>query len=156
MQEDDIERIYERGGEGLTLYSASGPVSTQEAVDMCIEVLGEETTQMVVDATPDLLSVGYRCEELGYGFVWEPYFKNPYTTVPKPDGSVETIILESENYTPFLYDYQVDRAKVRAYRAGEIVITKDKKRKRSRSRGKRKNELGCPAPETGDPSSLDI
>ena len=40
MQEDDIDRIYERGGEGLTLYSASGPVSTHDAVDMYIVVLG--------------------------------------------------------------------------------------------------------------------
>ena len=49
---------------------------------------------------PLLLSVGYRCQELGYGFYWLPY-SIPYFVLP--DGHTE-VDLEVDQFVPYLLD----------------------------------------------------
>ena len=50
--------------------------------------------------TPDILSVGYRCQELGFGFHWDPH-STPYFGFP--DGKTQ-VDLHVESYVPYLCD----------------------------------------------------
>ena len=58
------------------------------------------TSAVVGKNTPDLLSVGYRCQELGYGFHAKPY-QVPYIVLP--DGKTE-VRLHVDQYVPYLLD----------------------------------------------------
>jgi hypothetical protein len=46
----------------------------------CFEVAmtRENIEPLVLDSTPAVMSIGYRCVEQGYGFIWKPYSKTPY------------------------------------------------------------------------------
>ena len=54
------------------MQTANGIVTLDKEVTYEIEQSKEVTSAVVGKNTPDLLSVGYRCQELGYGFHWEP------------------------------------------------------------------------------------
>ena len=58
------------------------------------------TSAVVGKNTPDLLSVGYRCQELGYGFHWEPH-QVPYIVLPVGKTEVD---LHVDQYVPYLLD----------------------------------------------------
>ena len=69
----------------LTFNTANGKTeATQQAKLHCSE-LKENISPYVLDSTPPVLSVGRRCMEMGYSFVWladqDPYFVCP-------DGSI--------------------------------------------------------------------
>ena len=68
------------------MQTANGIVTLNTEVTYEIRKFKEITSAVVGKNTPDLLSVGYRCQELGYGFHWEPY-QVPYIVLP--DGKTE-------------------------------------------------------------------
>ena len=45
--------------------------------------LGEVAEPYVLDCTLDVLSIGRRCVEERYTFVWKPYSLNPYNYDPQ-------------------------------------------------------------------------
>ena len=51
------------------MQTANGIVELTNEITFDIEKLKQSTTAVVGKDTPDLLSVGYRCQELGYGFL---------------------------------------------------------------------------------------
>ena len=109
IQDANHADIYTLPGEGVSLYTANDPITCTERIDQRVHRLGETAQQMVVQNTPDLLSVGWRCQEKGYGFVWEPYSNKPYLLKPNSKGKYYKVLCDAENYTPFLYDYEVGR-----------------------------------------------
>ena len=54
------------------MQTANGIVTLDKEVTYEIQKLKEVTSAVVGENTPDLPSVGYRCQELGDGFHWEP------------------------------------------------------------------------------------
>ena len=50
---------------------ANGIATLDKEVTYDMKKLKEVTSAVVGKNTPALLSVGYRCQELGYGFGWE-------------------------------------------------------------------------------------
>ena len=82
------------------MQTANGIVELTNEITFDIEKLKQSTTAVVGKDTPDLLSVGYRCQELGYGFYW-PLHSIPYFVLP--DGKTE-VDLEVDQFVPYLLD----------------------------------------------------
>ena len=68
------------------MQTANGIVALEKEATYEIQKLKEVTSAVVGKNTPDLLSVCCRCQELGYGFHWEPC-QVPYVVLP--DGKTE-------------------------------------------------------------------
>ena len=64
--------------------------------------MGEVAEPYVLDSTPDVLSIGRRCVEDGYEFVWKPYSLHP--TITTPSGKVVKLV--SRDCCPDLDDYE--------------------------------------------------
>ena len=82
---------------------ANGIVKHDTVVNCDIQTLGQTSgnaAQVLVGGdTPDLLCIGKRCMEQGYGFHWNPG-ELPYITLPNNDK----LVLHVEHYVPYLYD----------------------------------------------------
>ncbi len=57
----------------------------------------------VLENTPDVISIGKRCVQLGYGFHWEPWSLKPYLVLPKAKGGGK-LTLVSIGDVPYLVD----------------------------------------------------
>ena len=84
----------------IRMQTANGIVELTNEITFDIEKLQQSTTAVIGKDTPDLLSVGYRCQELGYGFYWPPH-SIPYFVLP--DGKTE-VDLEVDQFVPYLLD----------------------------------------------------
>ena len=67
----------------VSLQTANGERQTTETVPQQISKIGL-CHPYVLPSTPDVLSIGYRCVEEGYGFWWPPFSRKPVLT--KPSG----------------------------------------------------------------------
>ena len=83
--------------QNLTLSTANGECRPAGSVPMRAEALGEVSTALVLENTPNVLSVGLRCMEYGYGFYW-PLSEMPYWVTP--DG--DRVYCKVENNVPLL------------------------------------------------------
>ena len=61
----------------LILNTANGECQIDETVPIQIGPTAENAEALLLDSTPDVMSIGYRCVEKGYGFYWEPYSHAP-------------------------------------------------------------------------------
>ena len=82
------------------MQTANGVVELTNEITFVIEKLKQSTSAVVGKDTPDLLSVGYRCQELGYCLYWPPH-SIPYFVLP--DGRTE-VDLEVDQFVPYLLD----------------------------------------------------
>ena len=82
------------------MQTANGVVELTNEITFDIEKLEQSTTAVVGKDTPDLLSVGYRCQELGYIVYWPPH-SIPYSVLP--DGKTE-VDLEVDQFVPYELD----------------------------------------------------
>ncbi|CAE7710354.1 JNK [Symbiodinium sp. CCMP2592] len=57
----------------ISLRTANGKTNTKGVAHMRIDGLEELVEAYVLESTPSLLSLGKRCKELGYRFIWEPF-----------------------------------------------------------------------------------
>ena len=57
----------------ISLRIANGKTNTKGVAHMRVEGLEELIEAYVLESTPSLLSLGKRCKELGYRFLWEPF-----------------------------------------------------------------------------------
>ena len=57
----------------ISLRTANGKTNTKGVAHMRVEGLEELIEAYVLESTPSLLSLGKRCKELGYRFLWEPF-----------------------------------------------------------------------------------
>ena len=81
----------------VEFHTANSSTSAKEALAIHVAPLDEDSTAVVLPDTPWVLSVGLRCQEMGYGFHWFPY-QTPYLTLP--DGT--RIALEVDGGIPYL------------------------------------------------------
>ena len=66
---------------------------------MKVPELNQTVTATVLEDTPDVLSLGYRCAALGYEFHWPAWAKNPKLT--HPDG--RSIPCHTQGYIPYIH-----------------------------------------------------
>ena len=71
----------------IRMQTANGVVESTNEIIFDIENLEQSTTAVVGKDTPDLLSVGYRCQELGYGFLLATSFDSLFCPVGWQDRS---------------------------------------------------------------------
>ncbi len=76
--------------------TANGLTNCGEAVPQQIAALGGGAGSYVLDNTPHVLSIGHRCQALGYSFYWPAYSDKP--TITTLDG--KTVALVTENVCP--------------------------------------------------------
>eukprot|EP00971_Amphidinium_carterae_P133767 2649819-Amphidinium_carterae.1 len=83
----------------LILNTANGLTEASKRSREDVKRLGTSITPIVLDSTPDVLSVGRRCMTEGYSFVWPkgatPYFIDPRGT---------RINFQVDKYIPYLID----------------------------------------------------
>jgi hypothetical protein len=81
----------------LQLWTANGFSSVDKEIALEVTLLGEKIKPYVVQSSPAVLSIGWRCLELGYSFYWQAG-KMPMLVCP--DG--ETIELDVIDYVPYM------------------------------------------------------
>ena len=77
-----IRRFFNQAKHTITFHTANGPTVTVDVASSYVKDLGEFISSYMLNNTPPVLNVGYRCIELGHTFIW-------------PDAKVE-------NYIPYL------------------------------------------------------
>ena len=65
---------------------------------MYVPDIGETIEPYILDSTPNVLSVGYRCQERGWGFYWEPWSSRPRFVSP----SGKSYPLSTDGHIPYL------------------------------------------------------
>ena len=66
----------------LILDTANGPLHANKDIPLCVAALGENVAPLVLDATPDVLSLGRRIVDDGYSLWWPGYSLEPQFTHP--------------------------------------------------------------------------
>ena len=97
----DLAKHIEKTATPQILDTANSRITASEEVAMGLHPLGEIITPLVLESTPDVLTVGRRCAEEGFGFHWEPFSTKPYFILP---GGTERCVLESIDNVPYLRD----------------------------------------------------
>ena len=80
-----IKRFLSKARCGITFHIANGATRTEDVANIYVKDLDENITPYVLDNTPPVLTVGYRCLEMGSTFVWLAG-ENPYFI--RPDGNL--------------------------------------------------------------------
>ena len=86
-----------KGGHTHALHTANGATRTAGRVDADVGNLDEVIEAHVLEFTPSIISVGKRCMDMGYSFVWTAGCK-PTLTCP----SGRTVALDVVNDVPYL------------------------------------------------------
>ena len=81
----------------IVFATANGAVPSYDSIKMKVPELGETVQPWVLKSSPAVLSVGARCMENGYSFVW-PAGSVPYFVLP----SGEYLLLEVRDCIPYL------------------------------------------------------
>ena len=81
----------------LTLRTANGKTSTRGVAHMMVDGIEELIEAHVLESTPSLLSLGKRCLEHGYRFVWEPFAEPKFY-----DAHGAPVRIEVMNNIPYL------------------------------------------------------
>ena len=89
--------IVERIAKPIVFHTANGNVSTHNVAKLVVSELEGVIKLWILESTPAVLSVGYRCMNMGYKFVW-PTGEQPYFVLPS--GNV--VVLEVIDNIPYL------------------------------------------------------
>ena len=83
--------------DALCLHSANGPVCANQMISYQCQTTGEVIDALIMKDSPPVLSIGRRCMQDGWSFVWEAY-DAPYVILPS--GKIITCIVEGN--VPYL------------------------------------------------------
>ena len=83
----------------MRIQTANRVIELDTEVTHRIDKLKETTSAILGQGAPDFLSIGYRCQKLGFGFLWELH-SIPYFIFPDQRTEVDLAV---ENYVPYLY-----------------------------------------------------
>ena len=83
----------------ISLVTANGSTEASEVADVKLSALPDPVHPYVLDHTPAVLSVGTRCVDQGYSFVWPA---NGKPILVRPDDKV--VQLKIEGHVPILDD----------------------------------------------------
>ncbi|CAE7245792.1 unnamed protein product [Symbiodinium sp. CCMP2592] len=85
----------------IGIVTANGPSTAEIQFNIAVPSLGIDSHPYVLPSTPSVLSVGYRCMEEGFDFVWRsgtrPYFQS---------SSGERIYMDVKDYVPYLKSWK--------------------------------------------------
>ena len=95
---ESMKKWVRKAVKSKSFQTASGKTTADQVARMTVSEFGEEIAPYMLDSTPAVLSVGYRCMNLGYPFIW-PKGENPYFLLPK--GQVSPLV--SKGDVPYLY-----------------------------------------------------
>ena len=56
----------------MTFMTANGITETDQKVDLVIDDMKDTISPFVMEESPSVLSIGKRCGDNGYGFLWMP------------------------------------------------------------------------------------
>jgi hypothetical protein len=92
-----------------TFDTAGGSANASEVIHYDLNDMGGSIEPLILDNTPDLISVGLRVETKGYGFFWEPWQNKAVLLRPGKSYSLwydpeDVITLPVEDHIPFYYD----------------------------------------------------
>ena len=98
ISEHDLEGHPSRISENpINIMTANGPSSADQQIKVNVPSLGIEADPYVLPSTPSVLSIGYRCMEQGFDFIWKaccrPYFR---------DKKGNKIFLDVRDNVPYL------------------------------------------------------
>ena len=91
-----MKTFVEKAKHTITFHTANGPTVTEDVADVYVQELDENITLYIYNNIPPVLTVGYRCMEMGYTFIW-PTGQNPFFI--RHDGMI--VHLAVENYMPY-------------------------------------------------------
>ena len=77
----DSAQLTEPANSNILLHTANGECRPNGSIIMDIKPLNETSSALVLENTPNVLSVGLRCMEYGYSFHW-PCGQVPYLVTP--------------------------------------------------------------------------
>ena len=103
--------------------TAHGMVNADEVLPCRRGKLKSDIKPFVLDDTPDVLTIGGRSVNEGYGFYWSPYSKVPYFELPGFEKHGRKCQLVSINDVPYL----VDGRNTRVAKKGNPVMPSGKK-----------------------------
>ena len=92
-----MKRFLNKAEHIFTFHTANGPTVTEDVANLHVKELGENITPCILNNTPPILIVEYRCMEMGYTFMW-PNGQNPFFI--GLNGMI--IHLAVEHYSPYL------------------------------------------------------
>ena len=101
QQVKEFEHQIQDAAYAIKFNTANGHITADKQLPIYIDQLEEETKPYVLPKTPAVLSVGQRCRNQGYSFVW-PKYEAPYFILP----SGETLTFQVHNNVPYLYPKQ--------------------------------------------------
>ena len=94
---DPMKHLIVSSGKPLQLWTANGLSWVNDEIAFKEHALGQTIKPYVVQSSPAVLSIGWRCLELGYSFYWQA---NQMPILVCPDGDV--IHLEVNDYVPYM------------------------------------------------------
>ena len=94
----NLKQFTKPAAEKVVFDIAGGEVDANLSVSMYIPDIQEMVEPYVLESPPNVLSVGRRCQGMGWGFYWRPWSAHP-TFV---DTNGRMIPLNTEGYIPYL------------------------------------------------------
>ena len=96
----DMKDSIEKCEDPVVLETPAGTVKAKRRACVQVEDLGEDVEPLALKDSPDVLSIGRRCVEHGYGFHWDPFSEDPFLVTPNGDK----VKLRVFDYVPYLPD----------------------------------------------------
>ena len=85
LDEEERRRV-KKAEDVLNLSTANGPAKSTDEVELDVPNLGIRVKTRILGDCPDVLSMGIRCAEQGFGFYWDPFSYKP--RLVRPDGHI--------------------------------------------------------------------
>ena len=104
----------------MALTTANGEIDADDEILLFVDCLKMNLRMLVLPDTPNVISVGRRVMEEGFGFYWDPYSTHPYMTAPSTGVRIPTYV---EQNCPYLCDDAASDFSTRALCSVMPVLT---------------------------------
>ena len=85
------KRFVHKAKNTITFHTANGLTVTENVANIYVHELDENITPFILNNTPPVLTVGYRCVETGYTIIWL-HEQSPFFI--RPDGMIIHLVVE--------------------------------------------------------------
>ena len=93
-----LQKMFKLAAMPITFVTANGETDANEYVSLHVDVVGDTVDPYILATAPAVLSMGMRCREYGYNFVWLGQNRPAFIT---PGGTC-LVLLEVEYDIPYL------------------------------------------------------
>ena len=94
--DEEEQKSATRATDTLNISTANGLAVSNDEVDLDVPKLGIWIKPHILEDCPDVLSMGIRCAEQGFGFYWDPFSYRPKSI--RPDGRTIRCTYEKGGY----------------------------------------------------------